>query len=122
MAERRRREDEAPRLKAQIPTLSTLRLEVVERSASISRPEHAHTRHVVVASAPALFFVPCHDSSCKEGGHDLTSEVLAALRRKEERFEGEHACPGSVGTANCARVLAYVGVAHYARELAERPA
>jgi hypothetical protein len=113
LEERRKREAEAPRLAATIPGLEKLKLEVSERSANIVRPEHTHTRHVMVDSAPALFVLPCHDSRCKEGGHDLTAQILAALRSKQVRFEGEDACPGVVGTAACSRVLGYVGLATY---------
>jgi hypothetical protein len=112
-AERRQREDEAPRLALTIPALQGLRLEVLEHSSSISRPEHTHVRHVVVASAPALFVMPCHDTQCKDGGHDLTHEILAALRRGNARFKGENACPGTVGSAGCSRTLGYVALATY---------
>ena len=112
-AERRQREDEAPRLAATIPALQKLRLEVLERSSSISRPEHTHVRHVVVANAPALFVLPCHDTQCKDGGHDLTQEILSALRRQNVRFEGEGGCPGTVGSAGCSRILRYVAVATF---------
>ena len=113
MAERRRREDEAPRLNLTIPKLEKLRLEVLEHSSSISRPENTHTRHVVVSSAPALFVLPCHDTACKQGGHDLTSEILTALRKQTVRHEGEDACLGAVGSAGCSRILKYVVVATY---------
>jgi len=112
-AERRRKEDEAPRLATLVPNLEKLRIEVLERSSSIVRPEHTHVRHVVVASAPALFVIPCHDTQCKDGGHDLTAEILAHLGRKRERFEGEDACNGTVGTAPCSRVLGYIAEATY---------
>lgn len=112
-AERRQREDDAPRLAAVVPSLETLRLEVQESRSGISNPEASHIRHIVVAHAPALFVVPCHDAQCKDGGHDVTSEIMHALRSHLPRFEGEDACPGSVGTANCARVLRYVAVATY---------
>jgi hypothetical protein len=112
-AERRQREDEAPRLAETIPALQGLRLEVLEHSSSISHPEHTHVRHVVVANAPALFVMPCHDTQCKDGGHDLTQEILAALRRRNARFEGEDVCRGTVGSAGCSRVLGYVAVATY---------
>jgi len=112
-AERRQREDEAPRLAVTIPALRGLRLQVLEHSSNIARPEYAHVRHVVVASAPALFVVPCSDKDCKEGGHDLTLEVLAALRRGNLRFEGTDACRGTIGSAGCSRILGYVGVATY---------
>ena len=118
MAERRKREDEAPRLIAKVPFLQTLRIEVLERSSSIARPEHTHVRHVVVASAPALFYVPCHDPQCKDGGHDLTHEVMQALQKKQLRFSGEDACPGVTGSASCARVLEYVAQATYRTDVA----
>jgi hypothetical protein len=113
LEERRRREAEAPRLAVMVPALEKLRIEVSERSANIARPEHTHTRHVVVPSAPALFVLPCHDSRCKDGGHDLTARILSALKAKQVRFEGEDACAGVVGSAACTRVLDYVGVATY---------
>src|SRR5687768_12027770 len=112
-AERRQREDDAPRLAVTIPGLQGLRLEVLEHSSSIARPESAHVRHVVVANAPALFVMPCHDTQCKDGGHDLTHEILAALRRRNGRFEGEDACRGTVGSAGCSRTLGYSAVATY---------
>jgi len=113
MAERRKREAEAPRLAATVPSLEKLRLEIIERSSSISRPEHTHTRHVVVESAPALFVMPCRDTQCKDGGHDLTAQIVGALQKRKERFEGEDACNGVVGSSTCSRILAYVGVATY---------
>ena len=112
-AERRQREDEAPRLAATIPDLQGLRLEVLEHSSSVSHPEYTHVRHVVVANAPALFVMPCHDTQCKEGGHDLTQEILAALRHRNARFEGEDVCRGMVGSVGCSRILGYVAVATY---------
>jgi hypothetical protein len=112
--ERRQREDDAPRLAETIPHLQSLRLEVQERRSGISNPDASHIRHVVVATAPALFVLPCHDSRCKDGGHDVTREITAALRSHQGRFEGEDACCGVVGSANCERVLKYVGFATFA--------
>jgi hypothetical protein len=112
-AERRRREDEAPRLAATVPELLTLRLEVQETRASIANAEATHIRRVQVAHAPAMFVLQCHDSRCTDGGHDVTREVMHALRARETRFAGEDACQGSVGTVNCERVLHYIGVATY---------
>ena len=112
-AERRQREADAPRLAALVPALEKLRIEVLERSSSISRPEHTHVRHIVVASAPALFVMPCHDTQCKDGGHDLTTEILSALRGHKVNFQGEDVCSGVVGSAGCSRVLGYVAVATY---------
>lgn len=112
-AERRRREDEAPRLHSEVPRLRTLRLDIEERSDGRSVAEPTHVRHVVVASAPALFLLPCGDPHCKDGGHDITHSVVRYLRAGEVRFEGEDSCSGSVGTGSCARVLHFVGVATY---------
>jgi hypothetical protein len=112
-ADRRQREDNAPRLAAAVPQLETLRLEVQESRSGIANSEAAHIRHIVVAHAPALFVVPCHDAQCKEGGHDVTTAIMYALRSREKRFEGEDACPGYVGAANCPRILRYVGFATY---------
>lgn len=112
-AERRQREAEAPRLAQAIPSLEKLRIEVLERSGSISRPEHSHVRHVVVANAPALFVLPCRDTHCKDGGHDLTAQILSALRGRKVRFEGEDSCSGVVGNGGCTRVLGYIAEATY---------
>ena len=112
-AELRQREDEAPRLATTVPKLEKLRLEVSERSSSIARPESAHIRHVVVAHAPALFELPCRDAQCKNGGHDLTRDILAALRGGKVRFEGEGGCTGVVGNGACSRILQYVATATY---------
>ena len=112
-AERRRREEEAPRLISQIPRLESLRLELAERRAGGSVSESAHVRKVVVERAPALFVLPCHDSACKDGGHDVTLEIMRALRESRERFVGENECSGQVGSAECHRVLTYVALAEY---------
>jgi hypothetical protein len=114
-AERRRREDEAPRLLALVPGLESLRLEFRESRAGGQMVDLAHTRRVVVERAPALFELPCQDSSCKDGGHDITRAIVEALRGGAERFEGEDVCRGQVGTAECNRVLTYVGTATYRR-------
>jgi len=112
-ADRRRREDDAPRLSDVVPHLESLKLEVRETRSGISNPEASHIRRIVVSSAPALFVVPCHDSNCKDGGHDVTSEVLSALRSRTPRFEGEDGCGGQVGSAGCQRVLHYIATATY---------
>jgi hypothetical protein len=112
-AERRRREDEAERLSAVVPELESLRLELEERRGGLSLPETAHIKRVSVPHAPALFEILCQDSWCKEGGHDVTKEVLSALRSGATAFEGEHACSGRSGTADCQRVLRFVGIASY---------
>jgi hypothetical protein len=115
-AERRRREEEAPRLRTAIPNLESLRLEIEEHRAGGNLSEAAHVRRIVVERAPALFVLPCHDTSCKGGGHDVTHGILRSLREQQERFTGEHPCQGQVGSAECRRVLVYVGIATYKRE------
>ena len=112
-AERRRREEEAPRLVAVVPTLESLRLDIEEHRAGGTLSEAAHVRRIVVERAPALFVLPCHDGACKGGGHDITHEVMRSLREKSERFTGESPCNGSVGSSECRRVLRYVATATY---------
>jgi len=114
-AERREREDTAPRLRAQIPDIRSLRLDVEERRGSwpSATPEGSHVRRIVVATAPAVFLITCHDPECREGGHDVTVLVMRALRAREARFEGVDRCPGRVGSADCQRAIRFVGVAEY---------
>jgi hypothetical protein len=112
-AERRRREDEAPRLLEVVPKLETLRFKIEEYRAGGSLAETGHVRPIVVANAPALFVFPCQDSSCKDGGHDVTSEITMALRAGKQQFQGEDACRGQVGSADCSRVLRYSATATY---------
>ena len=112
-AERRKREDEAPRLASEVPALESLRLEFEERRPGVISAEVSHIRRVVVEHAPALFEVPCSDPSCTDGGHDLTNGVMRALRRGDEKLEGEDTCLGQVGNASCERILRYIGTATY---------
>jgi hypothetical protein len=114
-AERRRREDAAPRLRDQVPALETLRLDIQERRAETLIAETSHTRRIPVEHAPALFELPCHDAFCTEGGHDVTQVIVRALQSGQTEFEGEDACNGHTGTAPCQRVLRYVATASYRR-------
>ncbi|NOU30135.1 MAG: hypothetical protein HOO96_19710 [Polyangiaceae bacterium] len=113
LAAKRAREDQAPRLSAEVPKLATLALEVREFMAAVPVAEPGHVRRVVVESAPALFEMPCGDPRCKDGGHDVTREIIRALERGEARFEGDDACRGGIGTANCTRVMHYIGTATF---------
>lgn len=108
--ERRRAEDAAPRLIADVPRLESLRLEIDERRADVVI---THLRRVVVATAPALFALTCAQRDCTGGGHDITSEVMTALRRGEERFSGHRTCRGQIGPSDCGGTLDYVGIAVY---------
>jgi hypothetical protein len=112
-AERRRREDEAPRLRDRIPALVSLRLEIEERRGTASAGDPKHVRIVIVDSAPALFFLPCGDHSCRDGGHDVTDAVLRGLSSGAATFETEDVCTGNVGTAECGRVAHVVVAATY---------
>jgi len=112
-AERRKREDDAARLAAEVPKLAALRLDIEERRPGVVSAEVSHIRRVVVEHAPALFEVPCSDPSCHDGGHDLTHQIMRALQRGEEKFEGEDTCLGQVGNTSCDRILRYVATASY---------
>jgi hypothetical protein len=109
-AERRRRENEAPRLQGTVPRLATLRLEIEERRGTEAV---SHVKRVVVENAPALFVLSCLQKGCHDGGHDVTREVLSALARGEDRFGGRSTCQGQIGPTGCGSQLAYVGVATY---------
>ncbi len=112
-AERRRREAEAPRLLASAPELTLLRLEIEERRDGHALPETAHVKRVVLEHAPALFAIPCMDRACRDGGHDITAEVMHALAQKKTDFSGKDACAGQTGSAPCQRVLHYVAKAEF---------
>jgi hypothetical protein len=109
-AERRRREQDAPRLADQVPSLVSLEISIDERSGACGVK---HTRRVVVDQAPALFLLPCGDSRCEHGEHDLTTPVMQALRAHETQFHGSDSCMGSLGPAACGRVVHFDVLAHY---------
>jgi hypothetical protein len=111
--ERRRREDDAPRLIERVPRLESLRLEIQELRAGATALGSAHIRLIPVSQAPALFELPCTDSFCKDGVHDLTYDILRALESGAKKFQGEDACSGHTGSADCQRVLQYMAVATY---------
>jgi hypothetical protein len=109
-AARRQREDDAPRLSAEAPHLLSLRLEIEEHGGS-AQPKYI--RRIVVDTAPALFVLPCGDPRCIDGGHDITTSVMRALRGHEPSFGGTDDCIGSIGSSACTRVIRYSAVAHY---------
>jgi hypothetical protein len=102
--DRRHQEDDARRLKAAVPDLATLQIEVVEESGAGSTK---HRKHIVVERAPALFNIVCGDPRCEEGGHDITHEVMQALYASRETSENSHECTGSTGSAPCTRRISY---------------
>lgn len=113
--QRQEREDLAPRLSDEVPSLRSLRLVMRFRRGEHSLAESEHTRIVVVPRAAALFVVPCSDPACRDGGHDITHSVMMHLRAHHTSFEGSASCSGSLGTASapCGRVLTYEGTASY---------
>jgi hypothetical protein len=106
--ERRKVEDDAPRLADELPLLRSARIEIVDSGGT------KYLRHVVVARSPALFIIPCGDPACKDGGHDITSEVMSAFRRRLETAVGESSCGGMTGSAQCRRTIQFTVTATYA--------
>ncbi len=101
-ADRRQREHEAQRLRARVPSLATLRLDIAEGHGAISAaPKHA--RIIMVETGPALFELACADPSCRGGGYDLTLSVMRGLLEGKAHFEMDRRCEGTVGSADCGR-------------------
>jgi hypothetical protein len=111
--ERRERENQAPRLSAEVPRLAALKLEIEEKTGDIPVPEPKHVKRVVVEHAPALFLLPCGDTRCDQGGHDVTHAIMRALRAGDTEFDGEDTCHGSTGGAPCGRTLHFHASAEY---------
>ena len=111
MAERRRREDDAPRLLVEVPRLSSLRLDIYEGNPGDARAVTAHIRRIVVERAPALFVARCcSETSSRQGGvHDFTRDVMTALQQGRAHFEGDVACN------RCTCVLRYFASAFYSQ-------
>jgi hypothetical protein len=104
-AERRRREEEAPRLRERVPDLVTLELQVEESQEATGVAGSMHKRHIIVERAPALFVIPCGDPSCDGGGYDITDKIMRGLQSHTDQFEADDRCLGSVGTVSCKRLL-----------------
>jgi hypothetical protein len=109
--ERRRAEDAAERLITCVPRLATLEIAFAERREHGAAGYPDYVRRVVVERAPALFWLRCAEERCKDGGHDVTSALMMALRKGLSRVEGEHTCDGTVGMGSCGRVLRFVSTA-----------
>jgi hypothetical protein len=112
-ADRRERENSAPRLQGEVPELVSLRFEIEERSVASSVSQPKYIRRIVVANAPALFLIPCGDPNCTDGGHDVTYPVMQALHSHRTGFAGSDDCVGSLGSATCSRVLHFDAFAEY---------
>lgn len=112
-AERRRAEDEAPRLRDVVANLAGCRIEISDSRPDSTSADMTHTRRVVVDVAPALFVLPCGDAACKEGGHDITHDLMRGFREGKAEIRGEDTCYGHTGTATCGRILRFVAFADY---------
>jgi hypothetical protein len=113
LQERRQREDDAPRLLSVAPELSELRLKFHSVQAERPIAGTEYTKLVPVQHASAHFEIPCSDPRCKDGGHDITHDILYALRAHDTALEGEDACRGATGSAPCGRSLHYSMSARY---------
>ena len=111
LTDRRKREDDAPRLHDEVPGLVSLQLDVEDCSGTTGRVRHL--RRIMVDRAPALFLVPCSDPRCAGKEHDLTAAVMRALRAGETSFHGEDPCGGLVPPGGCPRVMQFDAVAEY---------
>lgn len=111
--ERWKREDEAARLSTEAPTLLQLRLELSESSNGRRVLDSNRVVHIVVARAAARFEVPCSDARCKDGGYDLTRDVMQNVRQRRLSFVGQDTCNGYLGDFPCTRVLQFVAHAEF---------
>lgn len=117
--ERWKREDAAPRLIDQAPALRQLQLELSEASEGRRVLDSSRVVHTVVARAAARFEVPCSDARCRDGGHDLTIDIMRNVRQRRRSFVGQDACNGYVGESPCVRVLQFVARAEFDPEQSE---
>jgi hypothetical protein len=88
-------------------------LELDERHGEGTIGAARHIRHIPVQHAPARFEIPCADTSCREGGHDLTWSILRSLKASKPSFDGEDPCNGQLGSGSCRRVLHFLVHAKY---------
>jgi hypothetical protein len=103
-SDRRARENDAPRLATMVPDLTELEIAIVEQSGVASS---SYRKRMVVATAPALFIITCGEPRCDDGGHDITYDVLRALRERRTDQHGEHECRGQIAAGNCRRRIEY---------------
>ena len=111
--ERRRRENAAPRLQELVSRIASLRLDIEEYRREATEPQVRYTRHIVIERAPALFNLGCTDADCTDGGHDVTSMIMGALRNSSTDFTGEDRCYGNRYGQTCGSRLTYRAHATY---------
>ncbi len=120
---RKQKDDVAQRLRDIAPDLASLQLEISEIPVGTPHtPGHAPTaeardivsyrKHIIIDRAPARFELPCHDHKCN-GAHNITQNVLGALRRKERCIEGSDPCGGETKQGACPYEMQYVIMATY---------
>ena len=107
---RREREDSFPRLARELPGLEALSIRIAE---GIPGSITEHVRHVMVASAPALFESRC--ATCSDGVHDYTDELLRALKSRSTPATGESPCNGLHAAGPCTCVLRYNAIATFSK-------
>jgi hypothetical protein len=112
-ADRRAREDGAERLRDVVPDVVACKIELSESRPNSTAADVVHIRHLVVAHAAALVLIACSDPSCKDGGHDISSQLIRGLKDRRAEIRGEDACYGSVGSAECGRILRFHAFAQY---------
>ena len=112
--ERWERENAAPRLKELVPELESLRLSLVENRGGYPITGTRRVQHVMVRTASTHFEIPCGESSCQGGGHDLSHAVTPKLRHRRSEFGGTSECNGAIGGGHaCTRRLDYSFEASY---------
>jgi hypothetical protein len=111
--ERWDRENATPRLKDAVPELVSLRLVMVEMRGDYSVNGTRRVQHVVVATASARFEIPCGESGCNDGGHDLSRTAMSHLRDGRSSFSGTSECNGALNHRPCDRRLDYSFEATY---------
>jgi hypothetical protein len=112
VAEVRRREDAAPRLRDHVANLVSLRLRFDDVRDEGRMRVSSYVRPIVVETAPAHFEIRCMEPRC-DGVHDLTHPVLHALRQSQVVFTGEIDCRGMIRDTPCDHVMAYTCEATY---------
>lgn len=111
--ERWDRENAAPRLKQIVPNLQSLRVVLAEARGDYGVNGTRRVQHVIVATASARFEIPCGESGCEGGGHDLSRVATSHLIDGRSSFSGSSECNGMVGQRPCDRRLDYSFEATY---------
>jgi hypothetical protein len=110
--ERVDRENAAPRLIREVPRIASLRINMAEYREESTEAFSRHTRHVVVARAPALFRYAC-GQGCTDGGFDFTYDIMRALRTGSCDFHGKGVCHGTRFQADCRNRVEFDAFATY---------